>query len=63
MKPNTIEGLRDALDDNDKQLQKAEEKYRTLMFRHNSIADAIHELEQREDSGFADAAGEFPQDQ
>lgn len=55
MKPNTIDGLRDALDDNDKQLAKAEEKYRTLMFRHNSIEDAIHELQQR------DAGGEFPQ--
>lgn len=62
MKPTTIEGLRDTLDDNDKQLAKAEEKYRTLMFRHKSIEDAIHELEQLEAGGEYPQGEEFPQD-
>lgn len=64
MKPNTIEGLLDALEENGKQLEKAEDKYRKLLLHHNSIEDAIHVLRQQEagDESFH-TTEEFPQDQ
>ena len=41
----TIEGLRDTLDDLEKQLSKAEEKYETLRRRHAAVQNALTELD------------------
>lgn len=41
----TIDGLRDTLDDLDKQLGKAEEKYETLRRRHTAVRNALSELD------------------
>jgi len=40
----TIEGLRDNLDDLEKQLEKAEEKYETLKRRRDAVRDALRIL-------------------
>ena len=40
----TIEGLQDTLDDLEKQLEKAEEKYETLKRRRDAVHDALRTL-------------------
>lgn len=44
----TIDGLRDTLDDLEKQLGKAEEKYETLRRRHGAVQSALNELDRSE---------------
>lgn len=41
----TIDGLRDALGDLEKQRDKAEEKYRVLLRREEAVRNALGELE------------------
>lgn len=45
MQPQTLGGLYDTLEDLQKQLDKAEEKYNTLRTRVDAVRDAINELE------------------
>ena len=42
----TIDGLHDTLDDLEKQLTKAEDKYNTLRRRYNAVKAALAELNQ-----------------
>ena len=53
MKQDTIDGLRDTHDDLLKQLEKAEDKYQTLLRRSSAVQDAIIELEQSLDESMA----------
>ena len=46
MKQNTLEGLIDTHEDLLKQLEKAEERYTTLLRRTTAVQDAITELKQ-----------------
>lgn len=41
----TIDGLRDTLEDLEKQLSKAEERYQTLRRRHAAVQNALTELD------------------
>ena len=43
---NTIDGLREDLEDLEKQEEKAEDKYQSIHRRANAVRDALHILQQ-----------------